>query len=185
MKRESCWNVLLSAGGGPRLGGLRALAGDREDDKPISIAFVSGPLNDSFFPPLYQGAQDAAKALGVKLNYIPIDEADIEATSARTMQTAIAQKPDAIVVGDFVTSVVDPFIKQAVAAGIPVYVNQSGQDQWEADGAFGFVGQQGPRGRLVAAERAAAGRLQEHPLRHQRARQSLPAGDLQGPHRSR
>jgi simple sugar transport system substrate-binding protein len=125
------------------------------DDKQISIDFVSGPLNDSFFPPLYQGAQDAAKALGVRLNYIPIDEADIEATSARTMQTAIAQKPDAIVVGDFVTSVVDPYIKQAVAAGIPVYVDQSGQDQWQADGAFGFVGQQGPEVGKVAAERLA------------------------------
>jgi simple sugar transport system substrate-binding protein len=122
-------------------------------DKEMAIAFVSGPLNDSFFPPLYQGAQDAAKALGVKLNYIPIDEADIEASSARTMQAAIAQKPDAIVVGDFVTSVVDPFIKQAVAAGIPVYVNQSGQDQWQADGAFGFVGQQGPEVGKVAAQR--------------------------------
>ncbi len=121
----------------------------------MSIDFVSGPLNDSFFPPLYQGAQDAAKALGVKLNYIPIDEADIEATSARTMQTAIAQKPDAIVVGDFVTSVVDPYIKQAVAAGIPVYVDQSGQDQWQGDGAFGFVGQQGPEVGRVAADRLA------------------------------
>ena len=131
-----------------------ALAGGAHaEDKQISIAFVSGPLNDSFFPPLYQGAQDAAKALGVKLNYIPIDEADIEATSARTVQTAIAQKPDAIVVGDFVTSVVDPYIKQAIAAGIPVYVNQSGQDQWEADGAFGFVGQQGPQVGGVAADR--------------------------------
>ena len=125
------------------------------EDKPMTIDFVSGPLNDSFFPPLYQGAQDAAKAMGVKLNYIPIDEADIEATSARTMQTAIAQNPDAIVVGDFVTSVVDPYIKQAVAAGIPVYVDQSGQDQWEADGAFGFVGQQGPQVGRVAAERLA------------------------------
>ena len=122
-------------------------------DRQMTIAFVSGPLNDLFFPPLYQGAQDAAKALGVKLNYIPIDEADIEATSARTMQTAIAQKPDAIVVGDFVTSVVDPYIKQAIAAGIPVYVDQSGQDQWRADGAFGFVGQQGPEVGRVAAER--------------------------------
>jgi len=124
-------------------------------EKPISIAFVSGPLNDSFFPPLYQGAQDAAKALGVKLHYIPIDEADIEATSASTMQTAIAQRPDAIVVGDFVTSVVDPYIKQAVKAGIPVYVDQSGQDQWQADGAFGFVGQQGPEVGRIAAERLA------------------------------
>jgi len=124
-------------------------------EKPMSIAFVSGPLNDSFFPPLYQGAQDAAKALGVKLNYIPIDEADIEATSARTMQTAISQKPDAIVVGDFIASVVDPYIKQAIAAGIPVYVDQSGQDQWQADGAFGFVGQQGPEVGRIAAERLA------------------------------
>ncbi len=130
---------------------LPAAAGD----KPVAIAFVSGPLNDSFFPPLYQGAQDAAKALGVKLNYIPIDEADIEATSARTMQIAIAQKPDAIVVGDFVTSVVDPYIKQAVAAGIPVYVDQSGQDQWKADGAFGFVGQQGPEVGAISGERLA------------------------------
>jgi simple sugar transport system substrate-binding protein len=125
------------------------------EEKPITIDFVSGPLNDSFFPPLYKGAQDAAKALGVKLNYIPISEADIEASSAQTMQTAIAQKPDAIVVGDFVTSVVDPYIKQAIADGIPVYVDQSGQDQWHADGAFGFVGQQGPEVGKVAAERLA------------------------------
>ena len=136
---------------------LAALAADPSwaDDKQIAIDFVSGPLNDSFFPPLYQGAQDAAKALGVKLNYIPIDEADIEASSARTMQAAIAQKPDAIVVGDFITGVVDPLIKQAIAAGIPVYVNQSGQDQWKADGAFGFVGQQGPEVGVVAAEHLA------------------------------
>jgi simple sugar transport system substrate-binding protein len=125
------------------------------EEKPLTIDFVSGPLNDSFFPPLYRGAQDAAKAMGVKLNYIPISEADIEATSAQTMQTAIAQKPDAIVVGDFVTSVVDPYIKQAVEDGIPVYVDQSGQDQWKADGAFGFVGQQGPEVGRVAAERLA------------------------------
>jgi simple sugar transport system substrate-binding protein len=131
--------------------GATGLASAEENE--IKVAFVSGPLNDSFFPPLYQGAQDAAKALGVKLNYIPIDEADIEASSARTMQAAIAQHPDVIVVGDFITNVVDPFIKQAVAAGIPVYVNQSGQDSWEAVGAFGFVGQKGPDVGKVAARK--------------------------------
>jgi len=120
--------------------------------KQISIAFVSGPLNDSFFPPLYQGAQDAAKAMGVKLNYIPINESNIEASSARTMQAAIAQKPDAIVVGDFIPSVDNPYIVQAVKAGIPVYVDQSGQNSWKKDGAFGFVGQQGPKVGQVAAQ---------------------------------
>ena len=59
-------------------GALLSAGSAAAEEKQISIAFVSGPLNDSFFPPLYTGAQDAAKALGVKLNYIPIDEADIE-----------------------------------------------------------------------------------------------------------
>jgi len=108
------------------------------------IVFVSGPLTDSFFPPLYNGAKQAAHDLGIKFNYIPINEADIEQSSAQTMQAAIAQHPDALVVGDFVTPVVDPLIKQAIKKGIPVYVDQSGQDQWQADGAFGFIGQQGP-----------------------------------------
>lgn len=119
--------------------------------KQVTIAFVSGPLSDSFFPPVFKGAHAAARALGVKLHYIPINEGDIEASSAQTMQAAIAQHPDAIVVGDFIPSVVDPYIKQAVAAGIPVYVDQSGQEQWRADGAFGFVGQQGPEVGKVAA----------------------------------
>jgi simple sugar transport system substrate-binding protein len=132
---------------------LFGLAPATAQDKQISVAFVSGPLNDSFFPPLYQGANDAAKTLGVKLNYIPIDEADIEASSARTMQAAIAQHPDVIVVGDFITTVVDPLIKQAVAAGIPVYVNQSGRDQWKDDGAFGYVGQDPTEVGHVGADR--------------------------------
>ena len=110
----------------------------------IKIAFVSGPLNDPFFPPLYQGAEDAAKLLPVDLNYIPIDESDIQTSSAQTMQAAIAQKPAAIVVGDFIPTVVDPLIKQAIADGIPVFVNQSGQDSWQSDGALGFIGQPGP-----------------------------------------
>jgi simple sugar transport system substrate-binding protein len=123
-----------------------------EDEAPIRIAFVSGPLYDSFFPPLYQGANDAAALLGVDLNYIPIDEHDIEASSARTMQVAIAQAPDAIVVGSFISTVVDPYIVKAVEAGIPVYVNQSGQATWEQVGAFGFVGQVGPDAGVVAAK---------------------------------
>jgi len=113
-------------------------------NKKIKIVFVSGPLNDPFFPPLYRGANDAANQLGINFSYIPINEGDIQASSAQTMQAAIAQKPNVIVVGDFITSVVDPLIKKAIAAGIPVFVNQSGQDSWQNDGALGFIGQSGP-----------------------------------------
>ena len=70
-----------------------AVPAQAQNAPQVRIAFVSGPLYDSFFPPLYQGAHDAAADLGVDLNYIPIDEHDIEASSARTMQAAMRRPP--------------------------------------------------------------------------------------------
>lgn len=135
-----------------------ASAAPSADNKGILIDFVSGPLNDSFFPPLYNGVKQAAADLKVKVNYIPINEGNLVPSSVQTMQAAIAEKPSAIVVGDFVTSSVDPLIKRAIAAGIPVYVNQSGQESWAKDGAFGFVGQQGgAAGKAAAQQMIAAG----------------------------
>lgn len=148
--------ILAAALAVTAIGSLTAVPALAQDAK-IKIAFVSGPLYDSFFPPLYQGANDAAKDLNVDLNYIPIDEHDIEASSARTMQAAIASAPDAIVVGSFISTVVDPLIKQAVAAGIPVYVNQSGRATWKDTGAFGFVGQDPLDVGIIAAERLQGG----------------------------
>ena len=63
----------------------------------ITIDFVSGPLNDSFFPPLYNGVKAAAANLGVKVNYIAINEGDLVPSSVQTMQAAIAEHPSAIV----------------------------------------------------------------------------------------
>jgi len=122
----------------------------------IEIAYVSGPLSDSFFPPMYNGAMQASEDLGVKVTWIPIDEADIERTSVTTMETAIASKPDAIVVGSFVPSAVDPLIEKAVDQGIPVYVSQSGQSSWESTGAFGFIGQDGVASGTQAGAKLAA-----------------------------
>lgn len=124
----------------------------------ITIDFVSGPLNDSFFPPLYNGVKTAAANLGVKVNYLAVNESNLIPSSVQTMQAAIAQHPDAIVVSDFETSTVDPLIKKAIKAGIPVYVDQSGQKSWAKDGAFGFVGQEGgPAGKAAAKQLLAAG----------------------------
>lgn len=133
-----------------------AAAAPSADNKGILIDFVSGPLNDSFFPPLYNGVKQAAADLKVKVNYIAINEGNLVPSSVQTMQAAIAEKPSAIVVGDFVTSSVDPLIKRAIAAGIPVYVNQSGQESWAKDGAFGFVGQQGGAAGKAAAQQMIA-----------------------------
>ena len=135
--------ALIVAGTGAAATSASA-ASRHSTNQNIKIVFVSGPLTDSFFPPLYNGAKQAAKDLGISFNYIPINEGDIEQSSAQTMEAAIAEHPSAIVVGDFIPAVVDPLIKKAVSKGIPVYVDQSGQTQWKANGAFGFVGLQAP-----------------------------------------
>jgi simple sugar transport system substrate-binding protein len=108
--------------------------------KGITIDYVSGPLINAVFTPMNAGAMQAARDFGVKVKWIPVDIPNLVATSATTMQTAIADKPSAIVVGDFVPSTTDPLIKQAIAAGIPVTLNQSGLTNWQADGAFGYIG---------------------------------------------
>lgn len=138
----------------PSAGAARSHARKQHSgNSKITIDFVSGPLSDNFFPPLKNGADQAAAQLGVKLNYIADNEADFATTSVDNMQVAIAQHPDAIVVSDFVSSASDPLIKKAVAKGIPVYISQSGQFSWKKDGALGFVGNQGPASGQVAAER--------------------------------
>ena len=154
----SCTTRASTASTASTAGSSAPAANVSADNKGITIDFVSGPLNDSFFPPLYNGVKTAAANLGVKVNYIAINEGDLVPSSVQTMQAAIAEHPSAIVVGDFVTSSVDPLIKQAIAAGIPVYVNQSGQGSWAADGALGFVGQQGgAAGDAAAKQMIAAG----------------------------
>ena len=106
-----------------------------------------------FFPPLYQGANDAAKVLGVKLNYIPIDEADIEASSARTMQAAIAQHPDVIVclvLHHLVRRPADQAGRRGRHPGVRRPIRPR---PWRDDGAFGYVGQDSTEVGSRAAER--------------------------------
>lgn len=150
--------TLIAVAGCTRSGAAQNASGtgSQSAGQRIKIAFVSGPLNDPFFPPLYQGVQDAAKQLPVDVNYIPINESDIQTSSATTMEAAMAWKPNAIVVGDFIPNVVDPLIRKALALGIPVFVNQSGQNSWQKDGAMGFIGELGPDVGVQAADQFAA-----------------------------
>ena len=56
------------------------------------------------------------------------------------MDAAISQDPDGIVIGDFLPDVQDPGIEEAIAAGIPVVVVNSGERSAKALGAIAFVG---------------------------------------------
>jgi simple sugar transport system substrate-binding protein len=106
------------------------------------IINISGPLSDPFFGAVKQGSDTAAKELGVKYEYSASkDFNDIVAVYTRLTESAIGRKPDALVIGDFFPDALNPLIKKAAAAGIPVVVTNSGRSTWREVGAIGFVGE--------------------------------------------
>ena len=106
------------------------------------ILDINGPLSDPFFGAMKLGTDDAAKALGVNYQYVaPADVKNVVADYTRLLQESIGRHPAAMVVGDFVPSAFDPLIKQAVDAGIPVVIVNSGADSWQKVGALTYVGE--------------------------------------------
>jgi simple sugar transport system substrate-binding protein len=106
------------------------------------IICVCGPTSDPFFGAYKLGNDIAAKNLGVKVQYsAAATENALAADMVPLFKAAIAKKPAAMVVGDYIPSAFDPYIKQAVKAGIPVVITSVGDTSWQADGAIGFVGE--------------------------------------------
>lgn len=107
----------------------------------LHVAFVAWSTDSPFFSTMKKGVDDAAAAMGVTATYVFPTGASAGAPEfAQTLQTAIAQKPDALVVANFFPAAADPLIRRAVGEGIPVFVTNSGGDSWQQDGALGYFG---------------------------------------------
>lgn len=127
----------LFAAGVASLAPSAALAGN---DGPI-IA-VSGPLSWPFFAAVKQGFDDGAKTFGLKYTYVAVtDTANMTSDYPRLLQQAISRNPRMLLVGEFFPDGMDPLIKQATAAGIPVLIHNSGQTLWSGNGSIGFIGE--------------------------------------------
>lgn len=111
-----------------------------ENDGPI-IA-VSGPLSWPFFAAVKQGFDDASKLFGVDYQYVAVtDTANMTSDYPRLLQQAISRNPRMLLVGEFFPDGMDPLIREATAAGIPVLIHNSGQTLWEGNGSIGFIGE--------------------------------------------
>jgi simple sugar transport system substrate-binding protein len=107
------------------------------------IAFVCATTSIPFFGPVVNGVKDAARQLGIKVNYTGMDAAHISGPAEATiLKAALVQKPDALIVCNFFPSSQDPYIKQAVASGIPVWVTNSGSSTYQAVGALAYFGEE-------------------------------------------
>ena len=100
----------------------------------IRIVFVThGEASDTYWSVVKNGMLDAQKTMGSVVEYFAPDVWDIVKMS-NLMDTAIASKPDGLVVTIPDAQAIGSKVKKAADAGIPVIVIDTGEDQVAATG---------------------------------------------------
>jgi simple sugar transport system substrate-binding protein len=110
----------LAAGG--------ALAATKEAGDVHIIFITHGQANDVYWSVVKNGVQAGQKAMGAKVDYHAPETFDM-VQMAHLIDAAVAEKPDAIVVSIPDADALKKPVMDAKAAGIPVGVIDSGQDQ--------------------------------------------------------
>jgi simple sugar transport system substrate-binding protein len=138
-------------------GGAEAGKPGGEGRSGVRIVMVShGQTSDPFWSIVANGADDAARELGVRLEYQSPSGFDMVRMS-QLIDAAVASRPSALAI-----SVPDPdalgsSIKAAVAAGIPAISVNSGDEAWQRLGFLGHIGQTEYEAGRAAGERLAQG----------------------------
>lgn len=121
-----------------------------------SIVLVShGQSSDPFWSIVANGVDDAARDMGVRVEYQAPGTFDMVRMS-NLIDAAVASRPSGLIV-----SVPDPdalgsSVRAAVAAGIPTISINSGDDAWQRLGVLAHIGQTEYESGLAAGERMAA-----------------------------
>ena len=121
------------------------------------VVFVThGQSGDPYWSVVKNGMDDAAKTLGVKAEYLSPDTFDM-AKMGQMIDAVVASKPDGLVVSIPDEAALSKQVKDAVAAGIPVIVIDSGGSKLTHDlGALLFMGQDEFQAGVAAGERIKA-----------------------------
>jgi simple sugar transport system substrate-binding protein len=148
---------LPGCGGGSGDGGSAQARGNGPDPSAVRIVMVShGQTSDPFWSVVANGAGDAAREMGVRLEYQAPSSFDMVRMS-QLIDAAVASRPSALAI-----SVPDPdalaaSVKAALAAGIPALSVNSGDQAWERLGFLGHIGQTEYESGVAAGQRLAAG----------------------------
>jgi simple sugar transport system substrate-binding protein len=118
------------------------------------VVFVThGQSGDPYWSVVKNGMDDAAKALGVKAEYLSPETFDM-VKMAQLIDAATASKPDGLVVSIPDTAALSGPVKEAVAAGIPVIVVDSGGAELTKElGGLLYLGQSEYEAGVTAGER--------------------------------
>jgi simple sugar transport system substrate-binding protein len=134
----------------------------------------TGGVGRTFFQVIFNGARQAGKDLGIKVNVRGTTNFDATVEQPRLVQAAIATKPTGIVTGVWDPSAMEGPIKKAVKAGISVVMINQGEAQWQEFGALAYVGQDEYLAGVEGGKRMrAAGVKKAFILNHNLAEQAL------------
>jgi len=104
------------------------------------IVFVThGQASDVYWSVVKAGLADGAKVMGSKVEYFAPETWDV-VKMQQMIDAAVASKPDGLVVSIPDSKALDPSVKKAVDAGIPVIVIDSGEDDVKTVGARFYLG---------------------------------------------
>src|SRR5438046_8418962 len=120
--------------------GLPANAGSAQTSPFRFVVVTHGQASDPFWSVVKNGVDQAAKDMGVSVEYQAPPRFDMVAMS-QLIDAAVASKPDGLVVSIPDANALGPSIKRVVDAGIPVISMNSGSDVAQSLGILTHVGQ--------------------------------------------
>ncbi|MDI6002341.1 MULTISPECIES: sugar ABC transporter substrate-binding protein [Cobetia] len=129
-------------------------------DSERYVMITHGQNSDPFWSIVKRGADDAAQALGVKVEYRAPSTFDM-AKMAQLLDAAVASQPDGLIISLTDADALGKGIKNAVDQKIPVITINSGGDKSKDVGARLHIGQS-----EYEAGRAAAERMMDSGAKH-------------------
>lgn len=111
----------------------------------VSIIVIGGKSDDAFWSAVKRGGEDAAKvveAAGGSVTFLgPKTYDNLGPDAAKLQETALSQKPSAVVGPVWVPDAQNEAWKSITSSGIPVFLyNSGGVEQAEAVGALKYIG---------------------------------------------
>jgi simple sugar transport system substrate-binding protein len=137
--------VLAACGGGgtsnnqPATGNTSA-SGNTARSNLHFFVITHGQASDPFWSVVKRGVEQAGKDMGVNVQYEAPNTFDMVAMS-HLIDSAVATKPDGLVVSIPDANALSPSIQRAVASGIPVISINSGSDVAQKLGVLVHIGQ--------------------------------------------
>lgn len=147
--------VLAACGGGGTGNTQSSSSGNTSRSNLHFVVVTHGQASDPFWSVVKKGVDQAAKDMGVNVQYEAPNTFDMVAMS-HLIDSAVATKPDGLVVSIPDANALSPSIQRAIAAGIPVISINSGSDVAQKLGVLVHIGQTEYEAGLGGGEKMAA-----------------------------